>query len=112
VREESRQKSHENDLYWLFWLTPEMDELVAQLHASRKMVEKYDQLRAQNKISPDEAICSATRREPVKATLEVDGWVARAAPTRGPSAVKQLTSPAGSPDRSARCCGSIGWRPS
>ncbi len=57
VREESRQKSHENDLYWLFSFTPEMDELVAQLHASRKMVEKYDQLRAQNKITTDEATC-------------------------------------------------------
>lgn len=57
VREESRQKAHENDLFWLFALTPEMDELVAQLHASRKMVEKYDQLRAQNKITTDEATC-------------------------------------------------------
>ena len=57
VREDSRQKAHENDLYWLFWLTPEMDELVAQLHASRKMVEKYDQMRAQNKITTDEATC-------------------------------------------------------
>jgi hypothetical protein len=57
VREESRHKSHENDLYWLFCLTPEIDELVAQAHASRKMVEKYDQLRAQSKIAPDEATC-------------------------------------------------------
>jgi hypothetical protein len=57
MRDESRQKSHENDLYWLFCLTPEMDELVAQLHASRKMVEKYDQMRAQNKITTDEATC-------------------------------------------------------
>jgi len=57
VRDESRQNSHENDIYWVFALNPEIDELVAQLHASRKMVEKYDQLRAQNKISPDEATC-------------------------------------------------------
>jgi hypothetical protein len=57
VREESRHKTHENDLYWVFCLTPEIDELVAQAHASRKMVERYDQLRAQNKISPDEATC-------------------------------------------------------
>ncbi|MGL6074890.1 MAG: BREX system P-loop protein BrxC [Fimbriiglobus sp.] len=57
VREESRQKSHENNIYWLFWLTPEIDELVAQLHASRKMIEKYDQLRAQNKITTYEAPC-------------------------------------------------------
>jgi hypothetical protein len=57
TRTESQQKSHENDLYWLFCLTPEIDELVAQLHASRKMVDKYNQLSAQQKISPDEATC-------------------------------------------------------
>ena len=57
ARDESRQKAHENDLYWVFSLTPEIDELVAQLYASRKMVEKYDQLRAQSKITPNEATC-------------------------------------------------------
>ncbi|AFY60111.1 BREX system P-loop protein BrxC [Synechococcus sp. PCC 6312] len=57
IRTESQQKLHENDLYWLFCLTPEIDDLVAQLHASRKMVDKYNQLSAQQKISPDEATC-------------------------------------------------------
>ena len=57
VRVESCQNAHENDVYWVFALTPEIDELVGHLHASRKMVEKYDQLRAQNKIAPDEATC-------------------------------------------------------
>jgi hypothetical protein len=57
VRDESRQDSHKNDLYWVFALTPEIDEAVAQAHASRKMVEKYDQLRAQNKITNEEATC-------------------------------------------------------
>src|ERR1700688_2811793 len=57
VRIESQQKSHDNDLYWLFCLTPEIDELIGQLHASRKMVDKYNQLSAQQKISPDEATC-------------------------------------------------------
>src|SRR5262249_55270713 len=57
VREDSRLKAHENDVYWLFCLTPETDEIVDQLHASRKMVEKYDQLRAQNKITTEEATC-------------------------------------------------------
>lgn len=57
VREESRQKSHENDLFWAFALTPEIDTLVAQTFASRRMVEKYDQMRAQSKISADEASC-------------------------------------------------------
>ena len=46
VTDDSRQKSHQNDIYWCFALTPEIDDLVAELHASRKMVEKYDQLRA------------------------------------------------------------------
>ena len=57
IRTESQQKSHESDLYWLFCLTPEIDELVSQLHASRKMVDKYNQTSAQQKISPDEATC-------------------------------------------------------
>jgi hypothetical protein len=57
IRMESPQKTHENELYWLFCLTPEIDELVAQLHASRKMVDKFNQLGAQQKISPDEASC-------------------------------------------------------
>lgn len=57
IRTESQHKSHENDLYWLFCLTPEIDEVVGQLHASRKMVDKYNQVSAQQKISPDEATC-------------------------------------------------------
>ena len=57
TRTESRHSSHENDLYWLFCLTPEIDELVGQLHASRKMVDKYSQLSAKQKITPDEATC-------------------------------------------------------
>jgi hypothetical protein len=47
----------ENDLYWLFCLTTDIDEVVAQLHASRRMVEEYDQLRAQTQITTDEAAC-------------------------------------------------------
>lgn len=57
IRTQSQQSSHQNDLFWLFCLTPEIDELVAQLHASRKMVDKYNQMSAQQKISPDEATC-------------------------------------------------------
>ena len=57
VRDESRQESHRHDIYWVFALTPEIDDLVAQLHASREMVKKYDQLRGQNKITSEEAAC-------------------------------------------------------
>ena len=57
MREESRQKSHDNVLYWVFALTPEIDALVAQTFASRKMVKVYDQMRAQSKINADQATC-------------------------------------------------------
>jgi hypothetical protein len=57
VRNESRQAAHKDDLYWKFALPSEIDELVAQLYRSEKMVEKYDQLRAQSKISREEAAC-------------------------------------------------------
>ena len=62
IRDESRQKAHENDLYWVFSLAPEIDELVAQLFASRKMVEKYDQLRAQSKSPRTRPPASRTRK--------------------------------------------------
>jgi len=57
VRVESRHQSQENVLFWLFCLTTEIDELVHQINASRKMVDKYSQLSAQQKISADEATC-------------------------------------------------------
>ncbi len=57
MRDESRQKTHEGDLYWVFPLTADIDDLVAQVFASKKMVEKYDQLRVQSRITTDEATC-------------------------------------------------------
>lgn len=57
VREESRQPSHQNDVYWVFALNSEIDELVGELHASRRMVEKYAQMEAQQKIAPEERPC-------------------------------------------------------
>jgi hypothetical protein len=57
VRNESRQESHRDDLYWAYALTPEIDELVAQVYASRQMVAKYEQLRGQTEITKDEITC-------------------------------------------------------
>jgi hypothetical protein len=62
VRQESRQEAHKHDLYWIFALTPEIDDLVANLFASRQMVSKYDQLRAQNRITNEEAACLADEK--------------------------------------------------
>lgn len=57
ARNESRQTAQADDLYWVFALTPEIDDLVAQAFASRKMVEKYDQLRVQNRVTNAEVSC-------------------------------------------------------
>lgn len=62
VRQESRQDARKHDLYWIFALTPEIDDLVANLFASRQMVSKYDQLRAQNRINNEEAACLADEK--------------------------------------------------
>src|SRR5262249_40693833 len=34
AQSESRQASHKDDVYWVFALTPEVDDLIASLHAS------------------------------------------------------------------------------
>ena len=57
MREESRQKTPRERPLLGLRPDPEIDELVAQTFASRKMVEKYDQMRAQSKINADEATC-------------------------------------------------------
>ncbi len=65
IRNESRQPTHNNDLYWVFALTPEIDALVANLYASRQMVNKYDQLRAQNRITNEEATSLSNEKNEV-----------------------------------------------
>src|SRR5690606_34727673 len=55
ARDDSRAKSHENDVFWVASLTTEIDEIVAELYRSRQMVGKYNQLRAQGKITKEES---------------------------------------------------------
>jgi hypothetical protein len=57
IRNESRQPTAQNNIYWVFSLNKELDDLVANLYASQQMVNKYEQMRAQNKISSDELAC-------------------------------------------------------
>jgi len=55
TRDDSRMQAHANDIFWVAALTTEIDEVVAELHRSRQMVGKYDQLRAQGKITKEES---------------------------------------------------------
>jgi hypothetical protein len=52
---ESRQKGQEHHIIWVFPLTPEIDDLIANLYASRQMIARYNALQAQNKINSEEA---------------------------------------------------------
>lgn len=58
----SRQKGNEDRVYWAFPLSPEVDDLVAEVFRSRSMIAKYEQLRGQGKITPDESSCLANER--------------------------------------------------
>lgn len=65
ARNESREASHKNDIYWIFSLTPEIDDLEANLYASRQMITKYRQLSAQNRITKEEAASLSTEEHEV-----------------------------------------------
>lgn len=55
LRTTSREKKE--TVFWLMALNPQIDALVADLHASRRMISKYELLRAQNQITTEEATC-------------------------------------------------------
>lgn len=57
ITDESREPSHKHDIYWGYALTDEIDALIADLYASRRMVAKYDQMRVQNRINNEEMAC-------------------------------------------------------
>jgi len=57
VRVQSRHPEHQNKLWWLMTLTSEVDDLVAEVHRSRVMIERYERDRAENKLTPEKAAC-------------------------------------------------------
>ncbi len=65
TRDDSRLPSHRNDIFWVMSLTTEIDETVAELYRSRRMVGKYDQLRAQGKITKEESSSLAAEKTEV-----------------------------------------------
>ena len=62
TQHDSRADSHKNDIFWVVSLTTEIDEVVEELHRSRQMVGKYDQLRAQGKINSEAAASLAAEK--------------------------------------------------
>ncbi len=62
TRDDSRAAAHANEIFWVASLDDPIDVLVCELYRSKQMVTKYDQLRAQNKISKEEAGSLAAER--------------------------------------------------
>lgn len=79
IRGESRLEAHKNEIYFVFPLDAEIDALVADLHSSKEMVKKYDHLRAQNKITMEEAaLLEAEKKEVARKKARLQEMVAEA----------------------------------
>lgn len=63
---ESRIRSNNNELYWIFSLNNEIDNLFRKYNASDKMIIKYEQLRAQNKITNEESSSLSSEMSNIK----------------------------------------------
>ncbi len=60
VRTDSRKAKQQ--IFWVLTSNDEIDDLVAEIYRSRQMVAKYDQLRAQAKITADESASLASEK--------------------------------------------------
>lgn len=60
IRKESREKNKQ--VFWALSADDELDNHVAELYRSKQMVAKYDQLRAQGKIKPEESASLANEK--------------------------------------------------
>ncbi len=65
AREDSRTESHRNELFWVISMTTKLDELVTELCRSKTMVGRYNQLRAENKITTEELTSLSEERQQV-----------------------------------------------
>ena len=50
-------REDKNSVFWVMCLTDQIDKLFRQWFCSKKMIEKYEQLKANNQITRDEASC-------------------------------------------------------
>lgn len=55
TQSDSRADPNRNTIFWTFYLTTEIDDLVTELYRSKSMTAKYEQLRAQGRITNEEA---------------------------------------------------------
>jgi len=53
AQSDSRAAAHQNDIYWVFALTPEVHDLIGRVYAARQMIAKYNQASAQGQLMRD-----------------------------------------------------------
>lgn len=56
-RDLSRQTTHQNDLYWVMKVDSDTENLINKYFASQQLINEYDILSSQNKITPMERDC-------------------------------------------------------
>ncbi len=61
IRKESRAKNKQ--VFWALSADDELDNQVAELYRSRQMIAKYEQLRAQSKIKPEESTSLSNEKQ-------------------------------------------------
>ncbi|MBI4586093.1 MAG: BREX system P-loop protein BrxC [Planctomycetes bacterium] len=57
IRTDSNQESNRDQGFWVFPLNTELDRLIEEVHASRKMISKYEELRAKEQLSHEDSAC-------------------------------------------------------
>ncbi len=55
IQAQSREDGFRDEVFWLFALDPEIDELVQEVYRSDRMIREFEQLRAQGRIQAEES---------------------------------------------------------
>lgn len=64
ARDDSRSNTHKDEIFWVFPLNAEVDDLIANVYASTQMISKYDQVGAQGERAAEIApLLEAEKRE-------------------------------------------------
>jgi hypothetical protein len=67
IVDESRQKPHESEIFIVFSLNPELDELIRRKHVSESIIKKYRS--DLSKLNPDEARCLSNEEAQLQNTI-------------------------------------------
>lgn len=57
LRVQSRQDSHNNEIFWVFSVNEDIYRLIEEKYRSNEMIATYSRIRAHNQISPEQSAC-------------------------------------------------------